>query len=371
MLHSNTRSLFIHLAIIGLIVLLGLAGQAAAEHAGIHAKPVLDPALPGYEPGKVQESRLTIAGSDSMQPLMARLAAEFRHWHPQIKLGVQGGGTESALESFLQGMAFSRRGDGNVKGHLGSNGVMLLAASRPLTHDEIEGFRSRFGYDPTEVPIALDAMALYVHRDNPLAGLTLNQLDAIFSSTRKRGFPEDIRTWGQLGLKEDWKDAAIHLYGRGKQSGTRFLFKQEVLLDGEFKSEVRQEQGNASMILAVARDPFAIGYAGTGFQASLVRVIPLAGKAGAAYVMPTEQSILDATYPLRRHLYLYVNKDPNEELPKPVLEFLKFVNSREGQLLVVKAGAYPLPMAEVAKNLQTITGATLATADSERTVGSN
>lgn len=368
--HSTKRSFLVHFAIIGLIVLIGLSGRAAAEHAGIHAKPGLDTALPNYEPGEAQTGRLTIAGSDSMQPLMGRLASEFRRWHPEMKLSVQGGGTESALESFLQGMAFSRRGDGNVKGHLGSNGVMLLAASRPLTHDEVQSFRSRFGYDPTEVPIALDAMAVYVHRNNPLSGLTLDQLDAIFSKTLKRGLP-DIRTWGQLGLKDDWEQSAIHLYGRGKQSGTRFLFKQEVLLDGEFKPEVRQEQGNASMILAVARDSFAIGYAGTGFQSSLVRVIPLAGRAGAPFVMPTEQSILDGTYPLRRHLYLYVNKDPKDDLPKPVLEFLKFVNSREGQLLVVKAGVYPLPIAELAKNLQTVTGAALATVDSERTIKSN
>lgn len=341
---------------LGVVTLVGLPLMAGAQHGGVDGKPVVKAAPPSYTAAANVSGSLTIAGSDTMQPLLARMASEFQRRYMDTKIAVQGGGTDSALEAFVQGNAGSRRGDGNVRGHLASNEVMLLASSRALTPREIEEFRARYGYEPTEVPIAMDAVAIYVNRENPIEGLTLEQADAIFGQGRKRGLREDISTWGQVGLKDGWEQEPIALYGRDRRSGTRTFFKHVALLDGELKTEVREAPGSASEILAIARDPLGIGYAGIEFQASMVRAVPLAEKAGMPYVKPSPDSASNGTYPLSRHLYLYVNKAPDAELKPAILEFLKFVNSREGQETVVKAGAYPLSLAVIARNLQGLTG---------------
>lgn len=340
---------------LGVATLVGIPFMAGAHPFGVDGKPVIEAGIPSYAAGAKVSGSLTIAGSDTMHPLLVQLAIEFRRWYTDTKIAVQGGGTDAAMEAFLQGNAYSRRGDGNVTGHLASNDVMLLASSRTLSPREVEEFRARFGYEPTEVPIAMDAVAIYVNRENSIEGLTLEHVEAIFGVAHKRGLQEDIRTWGQVGLRDGWEEKPLHLYGRDKRSGTRTFFKHVALLDGELKAEVREEPGSASEILAIARDPLGIGYAGIEFQASMVRAVPLAEKAGMPYVKPSPDSASNGTYPLSRHLYLYVNKAPDAELKPAILEFLRFVNSREGQEAVVKAGAYPLPLALAAKNLQNLT----------------
>lgn len=342
---------------LGVLILVGMAGRAEAEQTGANGKPVVDSGIANYVAASGVSGRLTVAGSDTMQPLVVRLAAEFRRHHPEVKIGVEGGGTEAALAGFLDEHAQSRRGDGNVSGHLGSNGISLMASSRELTPLEIQKFVSRHGYEPTAIPIAQDAVAVYAHKDAPLPGLTLEQVDALFSKSRKRGLQE-ITTWGQLGLNNGWEQHPVRLYGRDKRSGTQAFVKDHVLLGGEFKETVKEEPGSASVVVAVARDPFGIGYSGIGFEASMVRALPLAEKAGMPFVKPSAESATDGTYPLRRYLYFYVNKKPNEELEAVLREFLKFVNSREGQAAVAKAGVYPLTSAQVAKNLQALTGDT-------------
>ncbi|MGH7209550.1 MAG: PstS family phosphate ABC transporter substrate-binding protein, partial [Nitrospiraceae bacterium] len=321
----------------------------------------VEPGIASYRPAADVSGNIVIAGSDTMQPLMARLATEFRQWYPDTKIAVQGGGTESALMQFLSDQATIRRGDAFYKGHQVSGSVSLLASSRELSHQESDEFQSRYGYQPTKVPIAMDAVAIYVNRANPIPGLTLPQVDAIFGTTRKRGLQEDIRTWGQVGLRDDWESQPVHLYGRDKKSGTRSFFKHEALLDGEFRAEVTEEVGSASEILALSRDVLGIGYAGIGFQASTVRVVPLAEKAEMPYVHPTAESAANGTYPLGRPLYLYVKKDPKADLAPVILEFLKFINSHEGQQAAVKAGLYPLSRTQVAESLHTLTGSAGAT----------
>lgn len=341
---------------LGVIVLTGMADGARAEHPGATGKPVVDSGLANYVPVAGVSGRLTIAGSDTMQPLVARLASEFRRQYHDVKIGVEGGGSATALTGFLDQHAQSRRGDGNVGGHLGANEVMLMASSRELTSEEIKQFTSRHGHDPIAIPIAQDAVAIYVHRDNPLPGLTLEQVDAIFSKTRTRGIQSEIATWGHLGLTNGWEQVPLRLYGRDQRSATRAFLKEHVLLNGEFKDTIKTEPGAASVIVAIAKDRSGIGYSGIGFEASTVRVLPLAEKLGMPFVKPSAESATNGTYPLRRYLYLYVNKEPGEELELILREFLKFVNSREGQATVAKAGVYPLPLAEVTKNLRTLTG---------------
>lgn len=343
------------------IALLVLSGRASAEHPGIHGKPVVDPTVAAYVPvGKVAGA-FTIEGSDTMQPIVAKIASAFREWQPDIKIAVQGGGTNMALLGFLQDQSTIRRGDGNPKGgHHVSGGIALLAASRPLTESERQDFRSRYGYDVTEIPIALDAIAVYVNRQNPIEGLALEQLDAIFSTERKRGLQEEITSWGQLGLKDDWSQQPIRRYGQDQRSGTRAMFIQKVLKDGQLRPDVQVKAGAASEILALSRDVLGIGYASIGFQASTVRIIPLAERVGTPFVAPSPESVANETYPLSRQLYLYAKKDPKTGLQPEVLEFFKFVNSRDGQDMVVKAGAYPLPARQVAKNLEALTGTVVA-----------
>lgn len=331
-----------------------------AEVSTIHAIPVVDSGIASYVPKTGISGGIAIAGSDTMQPIIAKIASAFRQWQPNIKLAVQGGGSDAAMIAFVQNIAASRRGDGNVRGHLSSNDVTILASSRPLTEAERQTFHSRYGFEPTEVPIALDAVAIYVNYQNPLEGLTLDQLDAIFSKTRKRGAAAAITTWGQLGLQEGWEQQPIRLYGRDKRSGTRTFFLHTALLNGELNPDLREAPGTAMEILDLSRDAAGIGYAGIGFQASTVRILPIAEKAGAPFVLPTAESATNGSYPLARPLYLYAKRSPKGELDADVAEFLKFVNSREGQETIAKAGVFPLSASQVTTNLQALIGAPMS-----------
>lgn len=330
--------------------LLGLAAITEAQPLDGTIRPVVEADIASYAPGAGVGGAIVIAGSDTMQPLVARLASEFRRWQPEVKVAIQGGGTDAALMQFIEDQATIRRGDANPRGHLVSGSVAILASSRSLTGDEVKQFHSRYGYDPIEIPIALDAVAIYVNASNPIEGLTLEQLDAMFGRDRKRGAPKDVTTWGQLGLA-GWEEQPIRLYGRDKQSGTRTFFKHVALQDGELRSDVREQPGSASEILAISRDPQGIGYAGIGFLASTVRVVPLAEKPGMAFIPPSAETASAGQYPLSRFLYLYAKRDPKAEMKGAILEFLKFVNSREGQQVVAKAGVYPLSASQVGKNL--------------------
>lgn len=347
---------------ISIVLVLGLSARASAEHSGSDGRPTVDLSIGSYTAKAGLAGGIAIAGSDTMQPILGKVASAFRQWQPEVKIAVQGGGSDAALRGFLQNQATIRRGDALFKGHHVSGHVALLASSRALTAGEREDFRSRYGYEPTEIPIALDAVAIYVNRQNPIQGLTMEQLDAIFGKDRKRGLPEMMTQWGQVGLRDGWEQQPIRLYGRDKGSGTRSFLIHEALLNGELRGDVREEIGSASVILALSRDPLGIGYAGIGFQASTVRVVPLAEKTGMPFVAPSAESAAHGSYPLSRFLYLYANKAPNSELDPEVLEFLKFVNSREGQEAVIKAGVYPVPASQVGKNLETLLGGTVTAA---------
>jgi len=346
-------------SLLGCLSLLGMPADSLAEVSGPGpVRPVVESGISSYMGKAGVSGAFVVAGSDTLLPIVAKIASAFRQYQADIKIAVQGGGTDAALMGFIQDQSTIRRGDGSPKGgHQVSGGIALLASSRALTDAERKDFASRYGYDVTEIPIALDAVAVYVNRQNPIAGLSLEQLDAMFSRDRKRGLPEEIKTWGQAGAGNEWISQPIHLYGQDKRSGTRTFFIQEALLKGEMRTDVREESGPASEILALSRDVLGIGYAGIGFQASTVRILPLAEKTGMPFVAPSIETAANGTYPLSRSLYLYAKKDSKGELDPAVLEFLKFANSREGQEMVAKAGAYPLPAHQVAKNLHALTGA--------------
>jgi len=211
---------------------------------------------------------------------------------------------------------------------------------------EEQAFEAKFGFKPTVIGVALDSLAVYVNKDNPIEKLDLAEVDAAFSKTRKGGAAADVSTWGQLGLTGEWSDKPISLYGRNSASGTYGYFKSKALFKGDYKDTVKEQPGSASVVLGVTEDKGGLGYSGIGYKTSGVKAIALSKKGGEAYD-PTYENVLSGKYPLGRLLYIYVAKEPNKPMPKLVKEFLKFVLSKEGQEIVIKDGYLPLT-AEVA-----------------------
>jgi phosphate transport system substrate-binding protein len=351
--HRGARSVFTAFA--AAAMLAGFGGYAGAEHAGLSSAggPAVDPAIEPYMNHNGANGKLSIAGSDTMRPLIAKLSAQFMSLHPGVEIAVEGTGSGAAIREFQLGISFQRRGDKvRGRGTAGSNQVELLASSRQLTEEEQQGFESNHGYRALEMPIAMDAVAIYVHKDNPVQHLTLAQIDGIFGKDRKRG-QAAIQNWGQAGLQDSsLAQQPIHLYGRDKRSGTREFFKHVALKDGELLGTVLEQPGSASEVIAIAQDPLAIGYAGAGFHISAVRQVPIAARPEQSAILPSMDSVITGTYPLGRSLYLYAKKRPKDELNPIVAEFLSFVNSRQGQETVARANFYPLTGVQIAKNRQ-------------------
>lgn len=333
-----------------LVFMVGLtigAERSAAEVSGLIAI-ANDAALAHYNPQSQVSGTFKVQGSETMYPLLSRLSLEFQRRQPKVTIEVKGGGSTKAVADFLQ-PPIGKTGKVMLFEERAAN-FRLVATSRELFDAEIKEFVAQHGYEPTAVPVAVDAVALYVHKDNPISGLTLEQVDAIFSTTRNRGYKTAISEWGQFGLGAGWEHASIRLYGRDRKSGTRAFFQEHCLAGGEFKPGLHEDPGAASVILDLSRDPLGIGYSGLGLQASFVRVVPLAEAAGMPFISPSSKTVLDETYPLRRVLYLYVDKSPNSPLPAAVQEFISFIMSHEGQEAVMKAGFFPLPPSQAAQS---------------------
>jgi phosphate transport system substrate-binding protein len=222
-----------------------------------------------------------------------------------------------------------------------------------MKETELEAFEKKHGYKPTRISVALDCLAVFVHRDNPIKGLSMQQVDGIFSQTRKGG-SKDIAKWGQLGLTGSWENLPISLYGRNSVSGTYGFFKEHALLKGDFKDTVKEQPGSAAVVNGVANDKGAIGYSGIGYKTADIRALPLSKNADSPLVEPTFDNALAGKYPLGRALYIYVAKKPNEPLPPHVKEFIKFVLSKEGQEIVAKDGFGPLPVKLIDEQLQVV-----------------
>ena len=317
-----------------------------AEQVGPFASVNVDANLARYNPQAQVTGSIKVRGSETMYPLLTRLGLEFQRRQPKVTFDIRGGGSTQAVAKFLE----------PPPGKVGNVVVIdersfppLVSTSRELFDGEIKEFAAQHGYEPLAVPIAVDAVALYVHKDNPLQGLTLDQADAMFSTTRNRGHNTAITKWGQLGLADGWENAKIELYGRDRKSGTRAFFQEHCLAGGEFAPGVHEEPGAASVILDLSRVQTGIGYSGFGLQSSNVRILPLAEAKGMPLITPSSATVANQTYPLRRVLYLYLDKNPKTPLPEVVKEFLTFVMSQEGQEAVIKAGFFPLPASQVSK----------------------
>jgi phosphate transport system substrate-binding protein len=222
---------------------------------------------------------------------------------------------------------------------------------------EIDQFEQKYGYKPTEIRTSYDALAVYVHKDNPIKELSLAQVEAIFSKSRKRGYKENVTTWGQLGLTGDWANRPIGLYGRNSASGTYGFFREHVMRNGDYKDTVKEQPGSASVVQGITEDRYAIGYSGAGYRTSGVRAVPLAEQPNGTYYEGTYEEVTTGKYPLSRFLYMYVNKAPGKPLDPVPLEFLKLVLSKEGQEVVIKDGYMPLTPTQVKEELAKIAGA--------------
>jgi len=289
------------------------------------AQASVDENLPVYEKTSGVSGNLSSLGSDTLANLMTLWAESFKKTYPNVNVQIQAAGSSTAPPA------------------LAENTSNLGPMSRLMKDKEVEAFEKKFGYKPTPIAVAIDALAVFVHKDNPLEGLTIPQIDAIFSSTRTCGAPAEISNWGGLGLTGSWAERDIQLYGRNSVSGTYGYFKDKALCKGDFKNTVNEQPGSASVVQSVSASVNGIGYSGIGYTTSSVRAVPLSREAGKEFVAANAENAISGKYPLSRFLYVYVNKAPGTPLPPLTGEFIKLVLSREGQEVVVKDGYIPLP----------------------------
>ena len=299
--------------------------------ASLHAQLKVDPALPDYTKSSAAVSgTIKSIGSDTMNNLMTLWAEGFKKHYPNVRIEVEGKGSATAPAALIAGTA------------------QFGPMSRPMKDKEIDEFKKKFNYPPTAIPTSIDVLAVYVHKDNPLASLTFEQIDAIFSKARKRGGAKDLTTWGDLGLTGEWAGQPISMYGRNSASGTYGFFKEHALANGDFKDTVKEQPGSSAVVQAIASDKFAIGYSGIGYKTADVRAISIAAKNTGKPVEASPEKALDGTYPLSRILFVYINKNPNSDLDPLRGEFVKYILSKQGQEVVINDGYIPLP-AELAK----------------------
>jgi len=287
----------------------------------------VDPAIPAYERVAGVSGSIISVGSDTLNNLMTLWAEGFKARYPNVTLQVEGKGSATAPPALIGGTC------------------QLGPMSRDMKQEEIHAFEKKFGYRPLAVRVAVDALAVFVHKDNPVRGLTLAQLDAAFSSTRRLGAPADLRDWGQLGITA-WAGRPISLYGRNSASGTYGFFKEHVLGRGDFKNHVKEQPGSSSVVQGVGADPYALGYTGIGYPTSGVRVLAV-GETEEDFAEPSYANCINGAYPLARFLVIYLNKQPGRPLDRATAEFIKFIHSRDGQQVVLKDGYYPLPRAVI------------------------
>ena len=293
--------------------------------------------LPTYERVSGVSGNLSSVGSDTLANLMTLWAEAFEKDYPNVNIQVQAAGSSTAPPALTEGVS--------------NFGPM----SRKMKDKEIEAFEKHYGYKPLGVRVAIDALAIYVHKDNPLESLTIQQVDAVFSTTRRCGGTRNVRTWGDLGLDGSWVNRPLQLYGRNSVSGTYGYFKQVGLCSGDFKNTVNEQPGSASVVQSVTASLNGIGYSGVGYVTSGVRAVPIAEDAAMPPVIVTTETALDGSYPLRRYLYIYVNKKPDNPLNPLEYEFLRMVLSQTGQDVVEKDGYVPLSARMVNRELKRLT----------------
>jgi phosphate transport system substrate-binding protein len=308
------------LAIVGLTAAVGFAA----------GPPKLDPGLSPYKAVSGVSGNVSSVGSDTLNNLMTLWAENFNKFYPNAKIQIEGKGSSTAPPALISGTA------------------QFGPMSREMKGSEVDAFEKKYGYKPTPIRTSVDALAVFVNKDNPIQCLTIAQVDAVFSKSRRQGNKDDVTTWGQLGLTGEWANKPISLYGRNSASGTYGFFKEHILKNGDYKDSVKEQPGSAAVVQGVTVDRFAVGYSGIGYATAGVRAVPLAEKAGAKCYEATPDNAYEGSYPLSRFLFVYVNKAPGKALEPLTREFARLILSKEGQEVVIKDGYFPIP-ASIAK----------------------
>lgn len=310
-----------------------VAGVTLINATSASATTGVDDALPDYQKATGVSGNLSSVGSDTLANLMTLWAEGFKRYYPNVNIQIQAAGSSTAPPALTEGT---------------SN---LGPMSRKMKDKELASFEARYGYKPTAVPVAIDALAVYVHKDNPIEGMSIQEVDAVFSSTRRCGGNIDIDTWGKAGLTGPWVNRDIQIFGRNSVSGTYGYFKKTSLCKGDFKNTVNEQPGSASVVQSVATSINGIGYSGIGYRTSSVRAVPLSKKPGGELIPASFEAAVTGEYPLSRFLYVYINKAPNKPLSPLDREFIKLILSKPGQEVVVKDGYIPLPAKVVARQM--------------------
>jgi phosphate transport system substrate-binding protein len=311
----------------GVVAAVTAAVLGAAGAAGAQVK--LDPDLPSYKAVSGVSGSISSVGSDTLNNLMTHWAESFNKFYPSAKVQIEGKGSSTAPPALISGTA------------------QLGPMSREMKGTEVDQFEKKYGYKPTPIRTSVDALAVFVNKDNPIKCLSFKQIDSLFSKSRRQG-GEDVTTWGQLGVNGEWASKPISLYGRNSASGTYGFFKEHALKNGDFKDTVKEQPGSAAVVQGITVDRYALGYSGIGYATAGVRAVPLTEKDGGTCVEATADNAYSGSYPLARFLYVYVNKAPGKALDPLTREFVKLIVSRQGQEGVVKDGYFPIP-ASIAK----------------------
>lgn len=289
---------------------------------GMNAAAEIDPNLPNYQRASGVSGNFTSIGSDTLNNLMTLWAEDFAKFYPNVNIQIQGAGSSTAPPAIIQGAS------------------QFGPMSRAMKQEEIEEFVDAYGYEPYALPVAIDMLAVYVNKDNPIESMTLPQVDAVFSATRRGGYDSNITRWGDLDLSGDWGNRDITVYGRNSVSGTYGYFKENALYGGDFKPSVNEQPGSSSVVQGVTESINGIGYSGIGYITSGVRAVPLAKDANSPAYGATADEAND--YPLSRFLYVYINKAPNQQLDPMQAEFVRMVFSKQGQQTVQRDGYLPI-----------------------------
>jgi phosphate transport system substrate-binding protein len=304
--------------------LIATAVLALTASFNASADSMVDPALPSYKAVSGVSGNLKSIGSDTLNNLMTLWAEGYNAMYPNVKIEIEGKGSSTAPAALIAGTS------------------QFGPMSRPMKSKEIDGFEKKYGYKPVAVRSAIDALAVFVHKDNPIKCLTLQQVDAIFSKTRNGGLNKQITTWGDVGLTGAWASRPISLYGRNSASGTYGYFKEVALFNGDYSDSVKEQPGSSTVVQGVASDASGIGYSGVGYKTADVRTVPLAAAAGDTCYDANAENATSGNYPIARFLYIYVNKNPNQKLEPLRGEFIRYIYSKQGQEAVVKDGYFPV-----------------------------
>jgi phosphate transport system substrate-binding protein len=318
------------------------AAAIAANIAAMSAAIALDQSLPAYQAVTGISGQIKSVGSDTLNIEMTRWAEGFKDLYPAVSIEIEGKGSATAPPALLQG------------------GAQFGPMSRPMTTEEVDAFEKKYGYNTSRFRVAVDALAVYVHKDNPIQCLTLPQLNRIFSSTYKVAGGGNIKTWGDVGLTGEWATKPISLYGRNSISGTYEFFREIALNNGDYKDEVKQQPGSEAVVRGVASDRSAIGYSGLDYKTNDVRAVPVASYNGGECYDTSAEATYSGKYPIARYLYVYLNKKPNEQLDTLRSEFIKYILSKDGQTQTEMAGDYPVTNAIREEDLKRLGIPTLA-----------